>query len=49
MDESTLKNYKNNVHYEDVVGSFIPDYATEEYPYECPIVDQHYTNLSFPI
>gem|GEM_PF-3429463 len=45
MDPNTFSDYIENVHYEDVVGSFKPNY---EWNGECPIVDQHYTNLSFP-
>lgn len=37
-------NFANNVKYEDVVGSFKPDYMEGE----CPIVDRHFTNISFP-
>ena len=39
-------NFANSVKYEDVVGSFKPDWGDGSY--ECPIVDWHFTNLSFP-
>lgn len=48
MNADTFTDYIKNVRYEDVVGSFTPDYGAEYYPDGCPIVDQHYTNLSFP-
>lgn len=47
IDGDIFKYYMENVHYDDVVGTFMPDY-TDVYPDGCPIVDQHYTNLSFP-
>ena len=47
MDADVFSNYIKSVHYQDVVGSFVPDWEGWDGS-ECPIVDEHYTNLSFP-
>ena len=46
MDADTIRKFMENVRYQDEVGTVTEKIGDSEY--EMPIVDEHYTNISFP-